>query len=81
MRVSKNFSASGCHSSAGEQVSGYLRFILKKKGELARMKLPLFIFACCLLDLLVVAKAAPQCKIKSDGLWTMKEYVFQYDSI
>ena len=63
-------------------MSGYLRFILEKKGELARMKLPLlFFFACCLLDLLVVAKAAPQCKIKSDGLWTMNEYVFQYDSI
>merc|ERR1711953_779967 len=37
------------------------------------MKPPLFFLACCLLDLLVVAKAAPQCKIKSDGLWTMKE--------
>jgi len=38
------------------------------------MKPPLLFFlACCLLDLLVVAKAAPQCKIKSDGLWTMKE--------
>ena len=63
-------------------MSGYLRFIQKKKGELARMKLPLlFFFAFCLLELLVVAKAAPQCKIKSDGLSTMKEYVVQYDSI
>ena len=76
VRVSKNFSASGFHSSAGQQVSGSL------KKKLARMKPPLLFFlACCLLDLLVVAKAAPQCKIKSDGLWTMKEYVFQYDSI
>merc|ERR1711962_12059 len=67
-RVSKNFSASGFHSSAGQQVSGSL------KKKLARMKPPLLFFlACCLLDLLVVAKAAPQCKIKSDGLWTMKE--------